>query len=314
MKPENFLFVEKYRPATIEECVLPVSLKTTFGDMVRRGEPQNILLSGTAGVGKTTVAKALCNEMGCDWILVNCSEEGNIDTLRTKIRQFASTVSLTGDTKKVVILDEFDFSNSSSTQPALRGAIEEFSNNCRFILTCNYKSRIIEPIHSRCTCIDFTLPKGEKPQIAAKMMDRCTYILKEEGITYDTKVLGQVIMKHFPDMRRILNELQRYGVSGFIDVGILTSITDSEIKTLVSALKNKDFASVRRWSAMNAESSPQEIYRKIYDALGDIMESQSIPEAILILAEAQHRSAFVSDQEINLVACLIQIMMTCAFK
>ena len=314
MNPENFLWVEKYRPKSIEECVLPMSLKSTFSDMVSKGEPQNLLLSGTAGVGKTTVAKALCNEMGCDWILVNCSEEGNIDTLRTKIRQFASTVSLSGDTRKVVILDEFDYSNANSIQPALRGAIEEFANNCRFILTCNYKSRIIEPIHSRCTCIDFILPPSEKPAIAAKMMERCSFILNQEGITYDKKILGQLIMKHFPDMRRILNELQRYGVSGTIDVGILSSVAESEIKSLMVALRNKDFASVRRWAAVNAESSPQDIFRKIYDSLTESLENQSIPEAILILAESQYRSAFVADQEINLVACLVQIMMSCAFK
>ena len=314
MKPENFLWVEKYRPKTIEECVLPVSLKSTFSDMVAKGEPQNLLFSGTAGVGKTTVAKALCNEMDCDWILINCSEEGNIDTLRTKIRQFASTVSLSGDVKKVVILDEFDYSNANSIQPALRGAIEEFANNCRFILTCNYKSRIIEPIHSRCTCIDFVLTPSEKPQIAAKMMERCSFILNQEGVKHDKKVLGQLIMKHFPDMRRILNELQRYSVSGSIDVGILTSIADSEIKNLVGSLRNKDFAGVRRWAALNAETSPQEVYRKIYDSLGDVLENQSIPEAIIILGEAQYRSAFVADQEINLVACLVQIMMSCAFK
>ena len=314
MKPENFLWVEKYRPKTIEECVLPVSLKSTFSDMVAKGEPQNLLFSGTAGVGKTTVAKALCNEMDCDWILINCSEEGNIDTLRTKIRQFASTVSLSGDVKKVVILDEFDYSNANSIQPALRGAIEEFANNCRFILTCNYKSRIIEPIHSRCTCIDFVLTPSEKPQIAAKMMERCSFILNQEGIKHDKKVLGQLIMKHFPDMRRILNELQRYSVSGSIDVGILTSIADSEIKNLVGSLRNKDFAGVRRWAALNAETSPQEVYRKIYDSLGDVLENQSIPEAIIIIGEAQYRSAFVADQEINLVACLVQIMMSCAFK
>ena len=314
MKPENFLWVEKYRPKLIDECVLPVSLKSTFSDMVAKGEPQNLLFSGTAGVGKTTVAKALCNEMGCDWILINCSEEGNIDTLRTKIRQFASTVSLSGDVKKVVILDEFDYSNANSIQPALRGAIEEFANNCRFILTCNYKSRIIEPIHSRCTCIDFTLPTSEKPTIAAKMMERCSFILNQEGITFDKKVLGQLIMKHFPDMRRILNELQRYSVSGTIDVGILNSVTDAEIKTLISSLKNKDFPGVRRWAALNSESSPQEIYRKIYDSLNECLDNKSIPEAILIIAESQYRSAFVADQEINMVACLTEIMASIEIK
>lgn len=314
MKPENFLWVEKYRPQTIEECVLPMSLKSTFSDMVAKGEPQNLLFSGSAGVGKTTVAKALCNEMGCDWIIINCSEEGNIDTLRTKIRQFASTVSLSGDTKKVVILDEFDYSNANSIQPALRGAIEEFANNCRFILTCNYKSRIIEPIHSRCTCVDFVLPPGEKPAIAAKMMERCSYILNKEGVKFDKKVLGQLILKHFPDMRRTINELQRYGVSGTIDVGILSSVAEVEIKNLMTALRTKDFATVRKWAALNAEGSPQEVYRKIYDSLTDHLENQSIPEAILIIAEAQYRSAFVADQEINLVACLVQLMMSCSFK
>jgi len=314
LKPENFLWVEKYRPKTIEECVLPMSLKSTFSDMVAKGEPQNLLLSGSAGIGKTTVAKALCNEMGCDWIIINCSEEGNIDTLRTKIRQFASTVSLSGDVRKVVILDEFDYSNANSIQPALRGAIEEFANNCRFILTCNYKSRIIEPIHSRCTCIDFVLPNSEKPNIAAKIMERCSFILNQEDIQFDKKVLGQLIMKHFPDMRRILNELQRYSVSGSIDVGILSSISELEIKNLMIAMRNKDFVSVRRWAALNAEGSPQEVYRKIYDTLTDFLENQSIPEAILIIAESQYRSAFVADQEINLVACLVQLMMSCAFK
>jgi DNA polymerase III delta prime subunit len=314
MKPENFLWVEKYRPQTIEECVLPMSLKSTFNDMVAKGEPQNLLFSGTAGVGKTTVAKALCNEMESDWILINCSEEGNIDTLRTKIRQFASTVSLSGNTRKVVILDEFDYSNANSIQPALRGAIEEFANNCRFILTCNYKSRIIEPIHSRCTCIDFILPPGEKPTIAAKMMERCVYILNLEGIKFDKKVLGQLIMKHFPDMRRIINELQRYSSSGVIDVGILSTLAELEIKNLMTAMSNKDFATVRRWAALNAEGSPQEVYRKIYDSLSDHLDKQSIPEAIMILAESQYRSAFVADQEINLVACLVQLMMSCSFK
>lgn len=314
MKPENFLWVEKYRPQTIEECVLPMSLKSTFSDMVAKGEPQNLLFSGSAGVGKTTVAKALCNEMECDWIIINCSEEGNIDTLRTKIRQFASTVSLSGDSKKVVILDEFDYSNANSIQPALRGAIEEFANNCRFILTCNYKSRIIEPIHSRCTCVDFVLPPGEKPAIAAKMMERCSYILNKEGVKFDKKVLGQLILKHFPDMRRTINELQRYGVSGTIDVGILSSVAEVEIKNLMTALRTKDFATVRKWAALNAEGSPQEVYRKIYDSLTDHLENQSIPEAILIIAEAQYRSAFVADQEINLVACLVQLMMSCSFK
>ena len=214
---------------------------------------------------------------------------------------------------KVVLLDEADYI-SPNGQAALRGVMETYHSSARFILTCNYKSRIIEPIHSRCTCIDFILPTSEKPQIAAKIMERCSYVLSKEGIQFDKKVLGQLIMKHFPDMRRILNELQRYSVSGKIDVGILSSLQESEIKNLISSMKNKDFSSVRKWAAMNAETSPTEIYRKIYDGLTDNLENQSIPEAILILAESQYRSAFVADQEINMMACLVQLMMSCAFK
>lgn len=223
-------------------------------------------------------------------------------------------VSVASNNRNFILPNGIVAHNCNSTQPALRGAIEEFANNCRFILTCNYKSRIIEPIHSRCTCIDFTLPAKEKPTIAAKMMERCAYILAQEGVKFDKKVLGQLIMKHFPDMRRILNELQRYSVSGEIDVGILSSVAEVEIKNLMTALKSKDFGTVRKWAALNAESSPQEIYRKVYDALGEHLENQSIPEAILIIAESQYRSAFVADQEINLVACLVQIMMSCSFK
>jgi len=309
----EFLWVERYRPQTIDDCILPMSLKKTFKDMVTKGEPQNLLLSGTAGTGKTTVAKALCNDIGVDHIVINCSENGNIDTLRTDIRQFASTISLS-ESKKAVILDEFDYSNAQSIQPALRGAIEEFANNCRFIITCNYKSRIIEPIHSRCTCIDFSIPVAEKPGIASKMLDRCVHILNEEGIKHDKKVLGQLILKHFPDFRRILNELQRYGVSGTIDEGILSNFSEIEIKNLMASMKAKDFSGVRKWVVSNMDASQTEIFRKIYDNLYDNIPPSSIPESVLVLADYQYKSAFVADQEINMVACLVELMMRCEFK
>ena len=281
--------------------------------MVDSGESQNLLLSGGAGCGKTTIAKALCNELDTDYIMINCSEDGNIDTLRTKIRNFASTVSITGG-KKIVILDEFDYSNAQSTQPALRGFIEEFSGNCRFILTCNFKNRIIEPLHSRCTLINFTVPKKEKPNLASQFMDRVKYILDTEGVSYEEKVLVEVIMKHFPDFRRVINELQRYSVSGGIDVGILTQIGEIHIKDLVTHMKNKDFTNARKWAVENLDNAPTELFRKIYDGLYEHISSSSIPQAVLILAEYQYKSAFVADQEINLVACIVELMMGCEFK
>lgn len=312
--PINFLWVEKYRPQTIDECILPMSLKKTFKDMVAKGEPQNLLLSGTAGTGKTTVAKALCNEFGVDYIIINCSEDGNIDTLRTKIRQFASTVSFDGERKKVVILDEFDYSNAQSIQPALRGAIEEFANNCRFIITCNYKSRIIEPIHSRCTCIDFTIQPTDKVSICTEMLNRCQFILKNEGIKSDQRILSKLILKYYPDFRRIINELQRYSVSGIIDEGILVNVSELEIKNLITCMKAKDFASVRKWVAVNVHLSHSDIFRKIYDGLVETMPKASIPQAILIIGEYQYKAAFVADQEINMVACLVELMLSCEFN
>jgi len=307
------LFVEKYRPKTISECILPESLKKTFSDIAESGECPNLLLSGKAGTGKTSVARALCNELGADWIIINCSEDGNIDTLRTKIRQFASTISLS-ETRKIVILDEFDYSNAQSIQPALRGAIEEFSKNCRFILTCNYKNRIIEPIHSRCTCIDFNIPINEKPELAKQFLKRCEYVLNQEKITYDKKVLSQLIIKHFPDFRRTLNELQRYSSAGTIDIGILSEVGELKIKELMKHMQNKEFASVRQWVVSNMDNDPQHIFRKLYDGLYEHLKSGSIPTAILTLAEYQYKSAFVADQEINLVACLVELMMGCEFK
>jgi len=310
---KEYLWVEKYRPKNISECVLPEGIKTTFQQMVDAGEAQNLLLSGSAGCGKTTIAKALCNELDTDYIMINCSEDGNIDTLRTKIRSFASTVSITGG-KKIVILDEFDYSNAQSTQPALRGFIEEFSDNCRFILTCNFKNRIIEPLHSRCTTINFSVPKKEKPKLASQFMDRVKYVLDEEGITYEEKVLAQLILKHFPDFRRVLNELQRYSIGGTIDVGILSQIGEIHIKDLVSHMKSKDFTSARKWAVENLDNSPSELFRKVYDGLYDYLTPSSIPQAVLILAEYQYKSAFVADQEINLVACIVELMMGCEYK
>lgn len=308
------LWCEKYRPQSVGECILPTETAEAFAQMVERGEAQNLLLSGGAGVGKTSVAKALCNDLGCDWIMVNCSEDGNIDTLRTKIRQFASTVSLTEGVKKVVILDEFDYSNAQSTQPALRGFIEEFAANCRFILTCNFKNRVIEPLHSRCTCIDFRIPQKEKPQMAMQFLKRAEQILKSEGVEYDQKVVAQLVSKHFPDFRRTLNELQRYAASGKIDVGILQTLGDLQIKGLVKSMKGKDFAGVRKWVVDNLDNDQSRVFRAVYDGLYENLESGSIPQAILILGDYQYKAAFVADAEINLTACMVQLMMECKFK
>ena len=307
------LLVEKYRPATIDDCILPVSLKETFKDIVGSGECQNLLLTGGAGCGKTSVARALCNELDADNILINCSEDGNIDTLRTKIRTFASTVSISGN-KKVVILDEFDYSNANSIQPALRGAIEEFADNCRFIITCNYKNRIISPIHSRCTNIEFTIPSEEKPTLAGQFMQRVKTILDKEGIPYEDKILAQLITKYFPDFRRVLNELQRYSVAGIIDIGILSQIGEVQVKELAVAMKGKNFTEARKWVVSNLDNSQTELFRKIYDGLHDYVAPSSIPQAILILADYQHKAAFVADQEINLTACIVELMIECEFK
>ena len=281
--------------------------------MVNSGQCQNLLLSGGPGCGKTTVAKALCNELKSDFIVINCSEDGNIDTLRTKIRNFASTISFGGETK-VVILDEFDYSNPQSFQPALRGFIEEFAANCRFILTCNYKSRIIDPIHSRCTCIDFKFTGDDKMLMCAGFMERTKIILKQEEVEYDEKVLAKLIMKYSPDFRRLLNELQRYSVNGKIDTGILSESGDIVIKELLKAMKGKDFNAVRKWVVSNINNDPVHIFRKIYDGLYESFDPSSIPQAILVLADYQYKSAFVADQEINLTACLVQLMIECQVK
>ena len=309
----DFLWVEQYRPKTIEDCILPESLKSLFSSFIKKGELSNMLFSGTPGIGKTTVAKALCEQMNCDWIMINGSEEGGIDVLRNKIKNFASTVSLSGG-KKVVILDEADYLNPQSTQPALRGFVEEFHKNCRFILTCNFKNRIIEPLHSRFSNIEFKVNPKDKPKLASKLFERAIHILKEQNISYEDKVLVELITKHFPDFRKLINELQRYSVSGSIDAGILVNVSDENLKTLVTHLKNKEFSDMRKWVVNNLDNDPVKIFRKIYDTLYTNLEPSTIPHAVLIIADYQYKSAFVADQEINLVACLTELMSQVKFK
>jgi DNA polymerase III delta prime subunit len=309
----DFLWVEEYRPKTIEDCILPDSLKTLFTSFIKKGELSNMLFSGTPGIGKTTVAKALCEELNCDWIMINGSEEGGIDVLRNKIKNFASTVSLSGG-KKVVILDEADYLNPQSTQPALRGFVEEFHKNCRFILTCNFKNRIIEPLHSRFSNIEFKVNPKDKPKLASRLFERAIFILKEKNISYEDKVLVELITKHFPDFRKLINELQRYSVSGSIDAGILVNVSDENLKTLITHLKNKEFSDMRKWVVNNLDNDPVKIFRKIYDTLYSNLEPSTIPHAVLIIADYQYKSAFVADQEINLVACLTELMSQVKFK
>lgn len=310
---QEYLWVERYRPQKIDDCVLPKNLKETFKQFVQSGELPNFLFCGTAGVGKTTVAKALCNEVGAEYLLINGSEESGIDVLRTKIKSFASTVSLT-DSKKVVILDEADYLNPNSTQPALRAFIEEFSNNCRFIFTCNYKNRIIEPLHSRCAVIDFKIENNEKQEIAASFFKRTMNILTQENIVADQKVVAELVTKHFPDWRRVLNELQRYSVSGKIDSGILLNVTEESFKQLITNLRDKNFTEVRKWVAKNGDSDTINIFRQLYDTASANMEAASIPQLVLILADYQYKAAFVADHELNLMAALTEIMAQCKLK
>ena len=270
----DFLWVEQYRPKTIDDCILPSSLKTLFSSFIKKGELTNLLLSGTPGIGKTTVAKAICEQLNCDWIMINASEEGGIDVLRDKIKNFASTVSLSGG-KKVVILDEADYLNPQSTQPALRGFIEEFHKNCRFILTCNFKNRIIEPLHSRFSNIEFRVNPKDKPRLASKLFERAVFILKEQNVDYEEKVLAELIKKHFPDFRKLINELQRYSVSGAIDAGILVNVSDENLKTLVSHLKSKEFGDMRKWVINNLDNDPVRIFRSIYDNLYETLQPVS---------------------------------------
>ena len=309
----EFLWVEKYRPQTIAETILPSHIKATFEQIVNGGELHNMLLTGTAGVGKTTVAKALCNELDLDYLIINGSEEGNIDTLRNKIKQFASTVSLSGG-YKVVILDEADYLNPQSTQPALRGFIEEFSGNCRFILTCNFKNRIIQPLHSRCTVIEFNIAKKDMPALCNQFHNRVKTILGTEKIDHDPKIVAELIMKHQPDWRRVINELQRYGSGGIIDSGILVNLADDSIDDLIKFLKLKDFRKMRQWVADNMDSEPAAIFRKLYDTSYDYIMPRSIPQMVLILADYQYKNSFVADHELNIVACLTEIMANTEFK
>ena len=308
---EHLLWTEKYRPRTVEDCILPDRLKKPFQEYVNQKEIPNLLLSGGAGVGKTTVAKALCNEVGCDFMVINGSDESGIDTFRVKIKNYASSMSLSGG-RKVIIIDEADYLNPNSTQPALRNAIEEFASNCSFIFTCNYKNRIIEPLHSRCAVIDFSLKNGEKAKMASAFFKRIQTVLQSEKIQYDDKVIAELIKKHFPDFRRVINELQRYSQFGSIDTGILTQIADVSIDEIVKHIRDKDFGAIRKWVGSN-DIDQNTLFRKIYDALYDVMKPQSIPQAVVILADYQYKAAFVADQEINTVAFLTELMVSCEF-
>ena len=312
----DFLWVEKYRPRKISECILTEDLKTTFQKFLLQKELPNLLLSGTAGTGKTTVARALCEELGVDYIIINGSDEGRqIDTLRNKIKNFASTVSLTETAShKVVILDEADYMNPESVQPALRNFIETFYKNCRFIFTCNYKNKILPALHSRCTVIDFAIANGQKVKTATQLLNRLCNILTEEKIEFDKKVLAELIQKHFPDFRRTINELQRYSVRGKIDSGILFSITEADTKQLVAILKEKRFNDMRKWVIQNLDKEPSSLFSTVYEILYKNLQPQSIPQAVLVIAGYQYKSAFVADQEINMVACLTEVMANCKFK
>lgn len=310
---EEFLWVEKYRPAKVKDTILPPELKATFQQFVDQENIPNMILSGTAGVGKTTIAKAMLEELNCDYIVVNGSLDRNIDTLRNQIMTFASSMSLMGG-RKYVILDEADYLNPQSTQPALRNFMEEFSSNCGFILTCNFKNRIIEPLHSRCSVIEFKLSGEDKVKCAAQMFKRTCNILDQENIEYDKQVIVEIINKHFPDNRRILNELQRYSASGKIDTGILANFQDISINELVKSLKQKDFTAIRKWIAMNTDADAVSLFRQIYNKCSEFLQPASIPQLVLILADYQYKSAFVADQEINTTACLTEVMANCEFK
>ena len=310
---ETFLWVEKYRPITVEACILPNSLKESFSEFVNNKHIPNLILSGGPGVGKTTVAKAMVEEIGATWMMVNGSEESGIDVLRTKIKNFASTVSLEGG-RKYIILDEADYLNPQSTQPALRGFMEEFHKNCGFILTCNYKNRLIEPLHSRCSVVDFIIAKNEKPKLATDFFSRVKIILSDENVKFDQKAVAELLNKYFPDWRRILNELQRYSASGQIDAGILVNLSEVNISELMEALKRQEFTNVRKWIVNNLDNDPVRIYRRIYDSLYDYIDKSTIPHAVVILAEYSYKSAFVADQEINLLACMTEIMAQVKFK
>ena len=308
---EHLLFTEKYRPKIIVDCILPERLKTPFQEYVNQSKIPNLLLSGGAGVGKTTVAKAMCEEIGADYMIINGSDDNGIDVVRYKIKNFASSMSLTGG-RKVIIIDEADYL-SPNAQAAFRNSIEEFAGNCSFIFTCNYKNKLIDPLHSRCAVIDFTLKNGEKAQMASAFFKRIQMILQSENIAYDDKVIAELIKKHFPDFRRVLNELQRYSQFGKIDTGILSQIVDAGITDIIKSIKEKDFGAIRKWVA-SADIDSATFFRKLYDSLYEVLKPQSIPQAVLILADYQYKGAFVADQEINTVACLTELMISVEFK
>ena len=311
---DNFLWVEEFRPKRVADCILPIQIKEVFQGFVEDGKIPNLLLSGPPGVGKTTAAKAMCDEIGVDHLMINGSNEGrNIDTVRTLLQQYCSSVSMSGG-RKVVIVDEADYMNAESVQPALRGFIEKFSANVSFIFTCNFRNRIIDPIHSRCSVVEFTIPRKDKPKLGQDCLVRVKEILTAKGIKFDEKVLVELVLKHFPDMRRVINELQRYSSAGTIDAGILVQIGEINLLELMKALKEKHFSEVRRWVTQNIDNDPVRIFRKIYDGIHEHLKDTSIPQAVLIIAEYQYKSAFVADQEINLVACLTEMMVDCEFK
>ncbi len=311
----EFLFVEKYRPQVIDDCILPDETKKTFKEFVEKGEIPNLLLAGPPGIGKTTIAKALCNELGADYYVINGSDEGRfLDTVRNQAKNFASTVSLTGSSKhKVIIIDEAD-NTGNDVQLLLRANIEAFYNNCRFIFTCNYKNKIIEPLHSRCAVIDFTIKGKQRVQLAGAFFQRLQSILDQEKIEYDQKVVAELVSKHFPDFRRVLNEIQRYSTGGKIDSGILASFSDVSVNELIKNLKDKNFTEVRKWVVNNLDNDSGVLLRRLYDALFTSLENGSIPSAVLIIAKYQYQIAFVADQEINLLAALTEIMCECEFK
>ena len=311
----DFLFVEKYRPQVIDDCILPDETKKTFKGFVEKGEIPNLLLAGPPGIGKTTIAKALCNELGADFYVINGSDEGRfLDTVRNQAKNFASTVSLTGSSKhKVIIIDEAD-NTGNDVQLLLRANIETFYNNCRFIFTCNYKNKIIEPLHSRCAVIDFTIKGKQRVQLAGNFFERLRFILNQEKIEYDQKVVAELVSKHFPDFRRVLNEIQRYSTGGKIDAGILASFSDVSVNELIKHLKEKNFTEVRKWVSTNLDNDSSVILRRVYDSLYDSLVPASIPAAVLIIAKYQYQIAFVADQEINLLAALTEVMVECEFK
>lgn len=308
---EHMLWVEKYRPHKIEECILPDALKKTFQEFSKNKEVPNLILSGTAGVGKTTVARALCEEIGCDYIVINGSDDRGIATIQNQVKNYATSMSLSGG-RKVVILDEAD-NLTPDAQKALRGIMEEVSVNCSFIFTCNFKNRIMDAIHSRCSVVDFKA-NGSKAKMATQFFKRVEHILKDEGIDYEKDVVAAVITKHFPDNRRILNELQRYAAGGTIDKGILASVSEVQMNELIKSLSGKDFASCRKWVTNNLDNEAARIFRALYDSLYEALKPNSVPQLVLILAKYQYQAAFVADHEINLIACLTEIMVECEFK